>query len=118
MQMRQRLLLFSASIISLTAILFGSAPISTLLSQKVDMGMDMAANQCQASCNPGQITAAPASKAEEEKQKDKEPQPAEPYYLAFLSVGWSATLVFAAFLQRHLQWRPPDFITLYGTYRI
>lgn len=118
MQMKQRLLLFSASIISLIAILFGSAPISTLLSRQADMGMDMAASQCQASCNPQQITAAPASKAEEEKRKDKEPQLAEPYYLAFLGVGWSATLVLAVYLLRYLQWRPPDFITLYGTYRI
>lgn len=82
------------------------------------MGMDMATSQCQASCNPQQITTAPASNAEEEKRKDKEPQPAEPYYLAFTGVGWSATLVLATYLFRHLQWRPPDFITLYGTYRI
>lgn len=118
MQMKQRILLLSASVLSLIAILFGSAPFSTLVSQQTDMRMDMAASQCQASCNPQQITAAPASNAQEEKQKDKEPQLAEPYYLAFIGVGWSATLVLAAYLLRHLKWRPPDLITLFGTYRI
>lgn len=82
------------------------------------MKMDMAASQCQASCNPQQVTAAPASNAEEKKRKDKTPQFAEPYYLSFLGVGWSALLVLAIYLQRHLQWRPLDLIALYSTYRI
>lgn len=118
MLMRQRLLLFSASVISLIAILFGSGPFNTLLTQQAEMGLDMTASQCQASCNPQHITAATINNTKEEKRKDKEPQPAEPYYLAFLGVGWSAMPVLAIYLQRHLLWLPPDFIKLYGVYRI
>jgi len=49
--------------------------------------------------------------------KDIEPQPTEPYYAAFISVGWSLVILISAYLLRHLRWRPTDLYKLNVNYQ-
>ncbi len=80
----------------------------------------MPSGQCQTSCTTSQTPADIATKPEDIlKDKDIEPQPAEPYYLAFMGVGWTTILPSAAaYLIRSLSWRPPDLYKLNVVYRI
>jgi hypothetical protein len=55
----------------------------------------------------------------EEKEQEPAPEPANPYYLAFMGVGWTTVITVAlAYLIKYLRWRPPDFFSLYNYYRI
>jgi hypothetical protein len=81
-----------------------------------DMGKQMTQNQCQTSCTTQTNPAAPGQKINVE-EKDIEPQPAEPYYLAFIGVGWSVVILISAYLLRHLRWRPPDIYKLNVNYQ-
>lgn len=54
-----------------------------------------------------------------EEDQEPDPEPAEPYYLAFVGIGWTtAVTVTAAYLLKYLRWRPPDIFSLYSYYRI
>ena len=54
-----------------------------------------------------------------EEDEDPAPEPAEPYYLAFMGVGWTTAItIAAAYLLKYLRWRPPDIFSMYGYYRI
>lgn len=54
-----------------------------------------------------------------EKDEEPAPEPAEPYYLAFMKVGWTTAItVAAAYLLKYLRWRPPDIFSMYSYYRI
>lgn len=79
----------------------------------------MPSGQCQSSCTTTQTTADTATKPEDIlKDKDLEPQPAEPYYLTFMGVGWTTVItVAAAYLFGYLHWRPPDLYKLNVAYR-
>lgn len=101
--------------------LFFSLSVSSMFISAPPMGgMDMKqmdSNPCQANCNlQSQPTAwRPATILKEE---DIDPQPAKPYYIAFIGVGWIVTVYVAAtYLLKYLRWRPPDFIKLYSIYR-
>lgn len=54
-----------------------------------------------------------------EEDEKPSPEPAEPYYLAFMGVGWTTVItIAAAYLIKYLRWRPPDIFSLYSYYRI
>lgn len=81
------------------------------------MGKQMPQSQCQSSCSSQSTVAAPGQRVDVE-DKDTEPQPAEPYYLAFMGVGWTTIItVAAAYLIKYLRWRPPDLYKLHVNYR-
>jgi hypothetical protein len=74
-------------------------------------------NQCQSSC--GSSLPIGLSGVKQEVNQDKDPVPLEPYYLAFMGVGWTTVVaVAAAYLLRYLRWRPPDLLSLNCVYRI
>lgn len=75
-------------------------------------------NDCVGACgNQHQPTVTAINERKIEKEKEPKPQPAEPYYLQFLKFAPYIEIVTAAYLLRHLRWRLPDLIVLYGTYR-
>jgi len=82
------------------------------------LGIDqMGSGECQSTCNlqSQPVAIRPVSGI---NKQDIDPQPTEPYYLAFMSAGWTTiATVAAAYLFRYLRWRPPDFIKLYAVYR-
>lgn len=52
------------------------------------------------------------------EDQEPDPEPAEPYYLAFIGVGWTITVtITAAYLFGFLRWRPPDLFKLNVSYR-
>ena len=116
--MRQRLLAAIVGIPSFFALLFGIGAGHALLtsSAMAAMGEQMTQNQCQSSCLSQTNVIAPERKIEID-DKDIKPQPTEPYYLAFMGVGWSIVLLVSAYLLRHLHWRPPDIVKLTAAYR-
>lgn len=73
------------------------------------------ASQCQTMC-PNLKPVATISQASE--SQDKDPVPTEPYYLAFIGVGWTTFIgVAAAYLLGYLRWRPPDLFKFNVSYR-
>ncbi len=76
----------------------------------------MTATQCQSSCPTATIQ---VRKNEHQlEDKELEPQPAEPYYLSFIKLNWLIIpLVSAAYLLKHLRWRPPDIFKLNVNYQ-
>ena len=73
---------------------------------------------CQTSCKTSQTPAYTVNKVDEVSvDKDIEPQPAEPYYLAIIGFGWSVVVLLSVYLLRHLHWRPPNIIKLNAAYR-
>lgn len=82
------------------------------------MSQKMPTGQCQSSCTPQSSTTLAIQKSDIELDKDKEPRPAEPYYLAFMGVGWTTVITLAAaYLFGYLRWRPPDLYKLNVAYR-
>lgn len=83
------------------------------------MSHKMAPTQCQASCISRSSNPVTSNISQREVEKDIEPKPAEPYYLAFMGVGWTTTItVAAAYIRKYLNWRPPDLYKLNAVYRI
>lgn len=117
MKKRQLLHLITA-IPTFLVLLFGVGAGHALLTSSAmsAMGEQMTQSQCQSSCLSQTNVAAPERKIEV-VDKDIEPQPAEPYYLAFMGVGWSTVILAAGFLLWHLRWRPPDIVKLNVAYR-
>jgi hypothetical protein len=117
--MRQRLLTAVVGVASFFTLLFGVGAGHSMLTATAmpNMGKQMPQGQCQSSCTPQSNTAIDSQKTVIE-DKDIEPQPAEPYYLAFMGVGWSLVLLLSVYLLRHLHWRPPDLYKLNSVYRI
>lgn len=115
---RLHLIRILAAIPTFFVLLFGIGAGHALLTSTAMSAMDkqMAQNQCQSSCLSQTNVAAPERKIEID-DKDIEPQPAEPYYLAFMGVGWSLVLLLSIYLLRHLHWRPPDLYKLNSVYR-
>lgn len=82
-----------------------------------NMDQKMAPAQCQLACTPQSQSIVQGPKTEVDN-KDIEPQPAEPYYLAFAGIGWTTSIAVAtAYLLRYLRWRPPDLFQLNVSYR-
>jgi hypothetical protein len=53
-----------------------------------------------------------------DEDKEPSPEPAEPYYHAFMGVGWATVItVAAAHLFKYLRWRPPDLYKLNVNYQ-
>ena len=79
----------------------------------------MPSSQCQSSCTYPQTPANNATKPQDLiENRDKYPLPAEPYYLAFIGIGWStAVAILTAYLLRQLHWRPPDIFKLNVNYQ-
>lgn len=100
------------------AFYFGGAGHSILSASTMpDMAKQMTLNQCQSSCIPQSLLATQGPKSEI-KDKDIDPEPAEPYYLAFIGVGWATVIIIsAAYLLGYLHWRPPDLFKLNVNYR-
>lgn len=119
--LKQRFLAAGIGVATLFTLLFGvgagAGHSFAATSMMSDMGKRMAQNQCQSSCSSQSTVAAPGQRVDVE-DKDIEPQPAEPYYLAFIGVGWTTIVLAAAYLLRHLRWRPPDLYKLNSVYRI
>lgn len=115
---RRQLLHLLATIPAFLVLLFGVGAGHALLTSSAMsvMGEQMPQSQCQSSCISQTNVAAPERKIEV-ADKDIEPQPAEPYYLAFMGVGWSIVIIVAGFLLWHLRWRPPDLYKLNSVYR-
>ena len=116
--MRQRFLSAIVGTVSLITLLFGVGPSHSLMAaaSMSDMGQQMTQNQCQTSCTSQSNPVTPGQRVNVE-EKNIEPQPAEPYYLAFMGVGWSIVIIVAGFLLWHLRWRPPDIFKLNVAYR-
>ena len=86
------------------------------------MPQNMAQGQCLSSCGiqhaqqPQPI--APERTTVEVDDQNLKPQPADPYYLAFIGVGWTTVItVTAAYLIKYLRWRPPDLYKLNVNYQ-
>lgn len=115
--MKNRLLSTIMIVTPLLVLLFGFGGNITLLMRLMpDMGKQMSQNQCQSSCSSQSNTVADSQETTID-EKDIEPQPAEPYYLAFMGAGWSLVLLLSVYLLRHLHWRPPDIYKLNSVYR-
>lgn len=117
--LRKGALHLAAGFLTFFALLFGVGAAHSVLAASAmpDMGRQMAPNQCQTTCAPQQIIAAPVN--HRQKQQDKEPRPAEPYYLALISVGWASSItISAAYLFGYLRWRPPDLFKLNVNYQL
>ncbi len=74
-------------------------------------------SQCQSSCGSSATTPV-ATIPQAVSPQVKEPVPSEPYFLAFMGVGWLLVLSFGFYLLWHLRWKPPDLTLLYAVYRI
>ena len=101
------------------AVFFGTGAGHALLSLATmsDMGGNMATGSCQSACTPQTQPVAVRPTSEIDKQ-NIDPQPVEPYYLAFIGVGWTTVITVAAvFLFKYLGWRPPDLYKLNVVYR-
>lgn len=87
--------------------------------EHMSTSMDKKVSDCLSACgNQYQPTVTAINQREVEKEKEPKPAPAEPYYLAFMGVGWSLILLLSVYLLRHLHWRPPDLYKLNSVYRI
>lgn len=89
-------------------------------SMKSMMPKSEADSNCVTICNsqtPVQFNDIQRKQVEEDEETS--PEPAEPYYIAFMGVGWTTTITVAAtYLTKYLRWRPPDIFSLYSYYRI
>lgn len=114
----QRLLATVVGIASFFTLLFGVGSGHAMMTATAmpNMGKQMPQGQCQSSCSSQSNPAAPGARIDVE-ENDIEPQPIEPYYLAFMGVGWSLVLLLSVYLLRHLHWRPPDIYKLSSVYR-
>jgi hypothetical protein len=86
------------------------------------MPQNMAQGQCLSSCGTQHVAQpqpiAPESTTVEVDDQSLKPQPVEPYYLAFMGVGWTTVItVAAAYVIKYLRWRPPDLYKLNVAYR-
>ena len=109
------------SVLALFTLLFGIGPGHSLLTSLAmpNMNTQMPQGQCQSSCSSQVGTSLLDQKNVEVDNKDLKPHPAEPYYLAFIGVGWTMIVtVAAAYLLKYLRWRPPDLYKLNAVYRI
>jgi hypothetical protein len=104
------------SLFALTLLLFGGNLAHAMFSHSMT---SMPSSQCQSNCISSQTPANTAVKPGDVlKDKDLEPEPAEPYYLVFMGVGWTKDITIAtAFLFGYLLWRPPDLYKLNVAYR-
>lgn len=116
---KQRIKTALAGLSSLVVVLLGAGAGHAYASATMMpvMSRQMPQNQCQSSCSPQNANAI-VSGVTTVKDKDINPPVTEPYYLAFVGVGWSTVIILAAYLLRHLYWRPPDLFKLYSVYRI
>ena len=103
-------------LLTLSILLFGGNFVHVTLSHSMAA---MPSGQCQSNCSFSQAPADISTKPGDIlRDKDIEPRPAEPYYLAFMGVGWTMVITVAAlYLSRYLRWRPPDLYKLNATYR-
>ena len=100
------------------AIFFGTGAGHALLSAAAMPDMNtMGTGSCQAACTP-QTQPVAIRPTSEINEQNVDPQPAEPYYLAFIGVGWATVItIAAAYLLKYLRWRPPDLFKLHVAYR-
>lgn len=114
--MRRRTKSFIGSLVALSVLLFAGNLAHAVFSQSMN---SMPSNQCQSNCTSTQTPADTAVKPGDVlKDKDIDPEPAEPYYLAFMGVGWTTVITLAAvYLFGYLHWRPPDLYKLNVAYR-
>lgn len=77
----------------------------------------MLGSRCQTIC-PQQTLATRIKPQELLRNKNLEPDPQEPFYLAFIGVGWTTAIALAtSYLLKYLRWRPPDLFKLNVSYR-
>ncbi len=113
--MGKYLLKLLGAVLALPVLLFSTNLGHTALGRS--MGT-MPSNQCQSACINQQIPANATKSQDVLKDKDINPEPREPYYLAFIGVGWTTTIAIAAvYLLGYLRWRPPDLVKLNVNYR-
>lgn len=117
---RLRLLRVLGALVPVLTVLFSAGNVSAVTGSSMVsmMNLKMAPTQCQASCVSHSSNTVVGLGSDTKREKDKEPQPAEPYYLAFMGVGWTTAITIAvAYLIKYLRWRPPDLYKLNVAYR-
>lgn len=117
--MKLRLPTLFIALLAGLALFFGTGPGHALLNAVAMPGMDhgMATGSCQSACTP-QTQPVAVRPTEEVDEQNIDPQLAEPYYVAFIGVGWASIIaVAAAYLSQYLRWRPPDLFKLHVAYR-
>ena len=117
--MRLRLPQFVIALLTGFTLFFGAGAGHALLNQATMSGMNhgVPSGSCQSACTPQTqpVAIRPTSEIDEQ---NNDPQPAEPYYLAFVGVGWATVItIAAAYLLKYLRWRPPDIFKLNVAYR-
>ncbi len=113
--MRGHLLKALGTILALPILLFSTNLTHTAFSHSMS---GMPSSQCQSACTNQQIPTNATEPQDLLKNKDIDPEPQEPYYLAFMGVGWTTTIIItAAYLLCWLRWRPPDLYKLNVAYR-
>lgn len=106
------------SVLLLTPLLLLSANIQHSQAASNMSPDSMNASDCLSSCNSrNQPTEVLLSNREIDKDKEREPEPVEPYYLQFIDFAFAISTVSAAYFLRHLRWRPPDIYKLNVVYR-
>lgn len=115
--MKRRAPQFIASLFALSVLLLAGNLIRMASTHSM---APMPSSQCQSSCTFSQTPADVATKPEDIlEDKGIEPQPADPYYLIFMGVGWTTAILLAtAYLFGYLHWRPPDLYKLNVAYLI
>lgn len=107
-----------AGLLAIVALLFGIGAGHTVFADgsRQDMSQKTTATLCQASCPP--IATVPRNQEFEEKNKDPEPQPAEPFYLTSIKASWIiVSLLSSSYLLKYLRRRPPDIFKLNVNYQ-
>jgi len=117
--LKQRLLITLIGAASFITLVFGiSTGHALAASISPSMNKQMSQAQCQSSCTKQSQNTVTQNIKTEVDGKDIEPQPTEPYYLAFMGVGWTSLVtIAAAYLIKYLNWHPPDLFKLNVTYR-
>ena len=114
--MKRKVSKLAASLLALPVLLFAGNFLHVTFNHSMTT---MQSGPCQSSCTSSQTPADVATKLEDVlKEKDKEPQPPEPYYLAFTGVGWTTIILIAVvYLFGYITWRPPDLYELNVNYQ-
>lgn len=118
-----RLTLAAATLlIALFGISAGRSFATSPVMPHMPMPRHMSQGPCQTSCGSQSAQQsqpiAPERTTIEVDDQNLKPQPADPYYLAFMGVGWTTVItIAAAYLIKYLRWRPPDLFKLNVNYQ-
>lgn len=109
-----------AVLLTLPITIFGPTSWHGLSAASMPDMTSMSPSECLSACG-GQLQShavVTVTERKAEKEKDRYPKEAEPYYVQFMRFTPLVSSVDVAYFLRHLEWRPPDIISLYSYYRI